>query len=381
MFITFYKFYATVKSVSMEIEVLKSHEEENDNYEHIDEFKFQGVTLLGEKHPPAVSGANITTNLTQTMQFEEGFKSMVKRVNKIILEEGVRMKREEVLKRFESLSNVEGYEEIVKDTEMSVATLEKKLFSLSVKDLRNRLTDLIVDITVDRKYSWGVEQIRRYYFEDLLPEENIVILEDCSDNHYYTYGFKYSQEGDLLKIDFESGVRYIRGDWRPLQEGEVVEDNTALMLEKEQEIYENKLNSVNEELKDVKSKFTDKASEVETLTKEKVSLEAKVKELEASNEKFEKEKKDEELKAMLGKYEKLSSIAGYSDIVANKYEKSVEDLERDLKVFAYDNGVTIKTKKFETKDSHVHIPIDGGEEVEKDRYNGILNKYMPKDNE
>ncbi len=366
------------KSVSMEINVLESFEDEDDGLTHISKFKFTGVTLLGYNHPPAISGANITT-FTQNETFALKFTELVERVNKIIEKGGRDLKRNEIIEKFSALKGNKEFENIISNKDLNDEKLEKALFSLSVNDLESRIGENLKGFTYSYTDCWGDTYDRqKYWLCDVLVAENIAIVEDNED-WYKHYGIPYELNGDSLSLKESDKKRYIRGDWRVFEEGEV-EPVVNLVFEETEKANKDKAEELKadfektkQELNDVKSKFTD-------LNSEKVDLETKVSELKEFKEKFEKEQREKEVNEVLEKFEELSKIEGYEELISNKFEITKEELETKLKVFAFDNGVVLgKKKKAFSKgnDNTVKIPVgDVNNEPEGLLYNGILDKYI-----
>jgi len=367
-----------IKSISMEIEVLDSHEDEEDGLKHIDLFKFQGVTLLGAGHRPAIDGAYITSDMSNSIPFEVGYKKIVSELKKFE-EKGERVKlRNKLREKFSYISKLEGFEDILKNEKFTDEEVEKKLFELSSGYIENLIRDSLVDLTCKKKYSWGEEYISRQWFlEDLKVVESIAILMDNSDNHYYFFGVPYTISGDSATLDFEAKTRYIRGDWREFQEGDK-QSSIIEAFEEEKKAFEEKLNKTNEELKTAKVSCSEANGELESLKESFEKLESENKTLKDNNAKFEADKLAQEVDKKLEKYEKLSNLEGYKEIVSLKLEKPFEELEKDLKVLAYDNGITIKSSKKESfENKHITIPLDNGNDNSSSIpvYGGILDRH------
>ncbi|MEG2289640.1 MAG: hypothetical protein RSC24_06695 [Clostridium sp.] len=371
------------KSVSMEINILESYEDDNDGLLHITKFGFTGVTLLGVNHSPAIAGANIKT-FTQSDTFAIQFSKMVERVNAIILEKegGDKMKisRESIIEKFSILKGNEKFENIISNTNLSNEELEKQLFSLSANDLEKRIREKLNEIVYTRTDYWGdTYESQKYWMCDLLISENIVIVED-NENWYKHYGIPFELNGDVVTLKEENKKRYIRGDWRPFDEGStepevnpvfsIIEEHNKLKAEESKVGFE----KLSGDLNKTKSEFTD-------LQSDKALIDKEVFELREFKVNFEKTQKEEQVNNVIEKFEELKTVDGYEDVISTKFEIPLEELETKLKVFAFDNGVILgKSKKtFSKKESGIKIPVgEIDNEVTGDLYGGILDKHLHK---
>ena len=92
----------------------------------------------------------------------------------------------------------------------------------------------------------------------------------------------------------------------------------------------------------------------------------------------------EEVDLMLQGYSALANLEGYNEIVEDKYNKDINEMERNLKVLAFDNDIRLdkksqNKKKFE-KDSQAKIPVVGTKAPAPLTAWSILDKYI-KDND
>ena len=187
--------------------------------------------------------------------------------------------------------------------------------------------------------------------------------------------------GDKATLDYKKCKRYVVGDWRPYSEGEEelpnpietfskeIIEQANKQIEKIKNEYSSKENEnipdvketeeykkLDEELKSVKAKYT-------TLQSDKTALDDEVKELREFKSNVEKAEKEAEINEVIEQYSVLKDIEGYDKVIENKYDISKEELEKNLKVFAYDNDITInKKRKFTTTKKATQLPIDNGEE-------------------
>ena len=92
----------------------------------------------------------------------------------------------------------------------------------------------------------------------------------------------------------------------------------------------------------------------------------------------------EEVDLMLQGYSALANLEGYNEIVEDKYNKDINEMERNLKVLAFDNDIRLdkksQTKKKFEKDSQAKIPVVGTKAPAPLTAWSILDKYI-KDND
>lgn len=381
------------KSVSMEITVLDSEDNSDDNLVHIKAFKFLGVTMLGEAHPPAIQNANIQT-FSQSDTFALQFSQLVERVNKLELEKGgikLEEERQQIIEKYSSLKGNEQFEAIVSNADLDNKELENQLFSLSVNDLESRIREELSKQTYVETDWWGdTYECRKYWLRDVLTEENIVIAEDNQD-YYKDYGIPYTVSGDAITLDFENAKRYVRGDWRPFEEGsvepkinpvfeEINKHNSekAVSIKSEFESTKENFEKIQNELTDTKANFAD-------LQSDKITLEEEVNALKEFKENFEKKQKEQEYDSVVEEFSELSKVEGFNAIVDKKFEFSLENLKKEFKALAYDNGIVLGKKKTSAqknfsnetfiKTTVTATPEENLSEAEK-RYGSDIKKYL-----
>lgn len=107
---------------------------------------------------------------------------------------------------------------------------------------------------------------------------------------------------------------------------------------------EEKYSQLEEELKITKASYVELQENYSAIESEIVEL----REYKSNIEKAEYEALENEV---LSKYTNLEHLDDYKNLIENKDKYSLEDLEKELKVIAFDNGVTLdkKAKKFEKK--------------------------------
>lgn len=260
----------SISDASCEMQVKKLEFDENEVM-NITDFEFLGVTCIGV--PPGMEGANINLNFSAE---KEKYSDAVKELNVFLKmqldekgKEGVLEMEEvkkEVEKEVEVKKEVETFEEEPKaDVEVEKESTEdvRVDFGLSIDNMRSAINSQLKTMvkTAYDPYWNETYEVREFYFETILPEDKIVVLEDGADYRKH-YGVAYKTEGDEVVLDFENKAEYIQ-EWRVKNTNEEVvvfekEDGLKeLVLEKfsakEEEI--SKLNEELNELKEFKANF------------------------------------------------------------------------------------------------------------------------------
>ena len=253
------------------------------------------------------------------------------------------VKKEELIEKFSMLKGNEEFETLISNEELSIEELENKLFALSNSQIAKAVREAVNSYEVDFTNRWNeTYKIQKYYVEDIISSENLVVCED-NQNYYAYYGIPFTMQGDKAVVEFDKAERYIRGDWRKY-EGETteIEVNHAFeselnkVVEKLEKETEDK-SKIENELNEVKIKFTELQSENEEINKELDRL----KEFE---EKILKEQKENEVAEVVSRFEELKSVKGFEEIITNANDISIEELEKSLKILAFDNGIVINKK-------------------------------------
>lgn len=320
------------KKISMEIEVLDGYEDTVDGFYHIKDFKFLGITVLGDEnlYPPAMgSNAEISlfTKAEQTKDFTMKFSEILEAINK------------------------KG------GNEMGAKTV-KKDFSMSVEDLKSRLREKLKENTYEYTYSWGeVENYPMYYFQDVIPEENLIITESSQDWGKF-YGIPYSLEGDEATLNFDEATRYVRGDWRKFEGNEEPTSESkeyfSSIINKEAEHYQ-------KEIEEVKKSFVaTETEEYKTLKAEFEKVENDKKALEEFKVEFEKKERNRKETELFEKFKDLETIEGFAEIKNKASEFSLEDLEKEFYVLIGKKNFSMK-KNVKEKDDTVSLKLEGDE--------------------
>jgi hypothetical protein len=393
------------KKISMEIEVLEGFKGK-DKFFHIKRFNLLCITVLGDKWSPAM-GDNATIDIlnnTDSESFATKFSAIINKANEIVdkisTEGGNKMNREEIISKFSVFSKAEGYKEIVDNAELSNEELETQLFSLSQNQLNQFINEALSTVTIIKQY-WDGEsyETQKYWLEDVVMSDNIAVLWSRED--YRNYGVPYSMSGDTVTLDFTNAKRYVVGDWRPFEDGQsepsnpievfvndIVDqaknqiNNTKESFKvKETEEYkalESDLNTKIEEFKAIEGDLNKIKADFTTLQSNKVSLDEEVKDLRQFKADKEQEFKESQVNEVLAKFTELEKVDGYDELIKDKFNYSLEELETKLKVFAFDNNVVIGKKQKFTKTNEqtpVNLPLEG---KSNDGYTGawdVLDKY------
>lgn len=372
------------KSVSIEFKILDGFEDDDDKLYHVTKIHFLGVTLLGESHNPAITGASITKFTEKhNALFTEQFEKIVESVNRYKQNEGgERMKREDLIKKYEHLKGVDQFELIISNESVSLEELKTQLFALSNRQIEKAVREALRDKTITKDYGYGdCYEMQKYYYEDMIQEDNIAICED-NENYYAYYGIPFTMQGDKAILEYDKAERYVRGDWRKYQgdiaeipvNPSVVAETKAIIENLECKIKENE--TLSNELISIKANFTDVKGELEN---SKVELE-RLKKFEEDVLKKEYENKIQEV---ICEFEELKDIEGFEQIVSDNSKGDIEELRKSLKVFAFDNGVVIKKgkkKSFSTKEPQLIKTNNSTVEVElseaEKRYGTSIKKYI-----
>lgn len=370
----------SISNASCEMQCKKLEFDENEVMS-ITDFEFLGVTCIGVS--PGMEGANINLNFSDE---KEKYSNAVKELNTYLKmelnnngKEGV-LELENEKKEFEK--EVEGVEPVIepvvenKAVEPIVENFEgdnkeepvveddvKVEFGLSTDNLRDAINSQLktmVKSTYDPYWNETYET-REYYFETILPEDKVIVLEDGSDYRKH-YGVNYQTNGDVLVLDFDSKVEYIQ-EWRAKTGTDVIE-----VFEKEDALKEVVL-----------EKFSKKEEEVSLLTKEIVEL----REFKANfEEEVAKEKLNSEIELVIAKFSfEESEIAELKEKVVSG-EMDIETFEDKLFAIEGRKAFAKKTASSEEKVTKIAVKEVEVEEVEHDdlklAFQQMKEKYIIK---
>lgn len=342
------------KGVSMEISVKSGVYNKQRKIFEIEDFSYRGITVLSDSVEPAMKGANIekytVTDINNSVEMfnnklkEKEVDSLDKTVEEIVETEVADLQDEEqqIVEQIEEESVVEVEDQIVEETPIQE-------FALSVDNIRTSINSQLKDRTVEAIDWWGdTYQAREFYLCDILPSENVAVVED-NCNCYNYYGIPYEIQGDNAILKYEEKVPYIQ-EWRPKNEGD-----TVVVFEKE------------DELKNiVLEKFANKENEIETIKNDLSKL--------------------QEFKSKID----LEELKGQVDEISNKYDLDVdttelkekaitkditlEQFEKELKVLFAEK--VLENGKFskDVKEEPAKVTVTSHEE-DKTIYGGLFEKH------
>lgn len=340
------------KGVSMEISVKSGMYNKQRKIFEIEDFSYRGITVLSDSVEPAMKGANIekytVTDIDNSVEMfnnklkEKEVGSLDKTAEEIVETEVADLQDEEqqIVEQVEEEPVVEVEDQIVEETPIQE-------FALSVDNIRISINSQLKDRTVEATDWWGdTYQAREFYLCDILPSENVAVVED-NCNCYNYYGIPYEIQGDNTILKYEEKVPYIQ-EWRPKNEG-----NTVVVFEKE------------DELKNiVLEKFANKENEIETIKndlsqlqefKSKIDLEELKGQVDEISNKYDLDVDTTELKEKaivkditLEQFEKELKVLFAEKVLENgKFSKDVKEEPAKVTVTSHEEGKTIYGGLFE----------------------------------
>jgi hypothetical protein len=357
-----------IKSVSMEIEVVDY--ENMKGKKTISAYVYSGITLLGEKHQPAIENANASV-----VKFEEVKENIIKELDKLEQENlsdktdsqkldkktyvNVNVDVEDLAKRIKNqliknwnINNLEKEECKDMAEKNKEVIFDKKEFAskiaLTCQEILQKMYDLCMSIDRDEKY----------YFMNDYNEDYIFALKRSD---YKFVGIPYSVEGEKFVLDTENIVsaRYTFF---------VEEDNGGVEAFSSKIIEDTVNEKVDEKIKEFEAekKEFEKEFEVEktNLISEKEELTEKINKL----EEFKKNVKEEEFKNKVEfEINEVSEDLEAEDIEewrnkAKDYE-TVEKFANELKAFAYKK--VKENKKNEQKEDDLTLGLTKAKKEKK----------------
>ena len=362
---------------SMEVNVTSYDYAEN--YVDIKGFTYSALCILGENVAPAFNLAKIrTSDKFSKDEFKSCYAEMTEALDKFLnFEEGGEEVQEEEKKieMEEETTEPKVEESVVEDVkteeEPSSEEFENKddkkepissNFELSFDEIRERLNELV-------RHQVKNEDKCRYVCA--VYEDYFIYEEDTYDNETgYTVKF-YKQ-------------KYVKTESEVALEGERVEVFTQFLtreeinkLEADKAEFEKKHA---DEINELKSNFVDLQGELEEFKSNYSKLEEEVVGLREFKSNIEFEEHKAMVDERLDKYSELEAIDGYSELIKDKYTCDLDALEKEIKVFAFDNGVILgkKQKKNFSKEVSGRIPVaQKNVETRKESAWDILDKYVP----
>ena len=381
-----YKRYPEVESVlrnqdnspigqSMEIEV-SDYSWSEDDYCVIKDGHFSALCMLGVE--PCFESAKVTSRFSKE-DIENEYQEMIESFKKYTLsnfeEGGEEVQEEEKKIEIEEETTEPKVEEpVVEDVkteeEPSSEEFENKddekepissNFELSFDEIRDKLNEMI---------RYQVKNLDVYRYVCTVYNDHFIYEEE-------TYGEEYTQK------HYRQG--YSKTESEVVLEGERVEVFAQFLtkeeidkLEADKAEFEKKHA---DEINELKSNFVDLQGELETAKDNYSKLEEEVVGLREFKANIEFEEHKAMVDERLDKYSELETIDGYSELVKDKYTCDLDALEKEIKVFAFDNGVILgkKQKKNFSKEVSGRIPVaQKNVETRKESAWDILDKYVPK---
>ena len=333
------------KGVSMEISVEEGNKDKKTGLYHINKYSYLGVTALSDSITPAMGD---TCKLTTFSSNEESFKFALEELTKEVekLKQEVQTMSvvdpnatQEPVVDEDTVPNVEHTESETTEGEEEV----KENFSLSIDNLTLDIRNTLCSRKVKKKYSWDNEEyeVQEFYLRTILPEENIVVVEDNVPDGYRYYGIPYSMNGDSVVMDFDNKVEYIQ-TWRVKE----VDKEVLVFCEKS-----------TDEQEAVSEKFSQLESEIVTLKETIEAKDEEISKLTAFKQEKEKESLVEEVEQVIAKFSDLTEeeVKEVKEQALNQ-EITIEKLKFNLYAF---RGMKVEkeNEKFSQKASKVADPI------------------------
>lgn len=261
----------------------------------------------------------------------------------------------------EENQNEEGTENVVADDDENTAKAKKKMsldkenmvikYELSFDDISYKIYETL----------YGANPDYYYYLVNVYEDKFIYQRERYDSKAGYvaqTFKQQYSKAEGQDEIAFVGDPIEVFSEYLTADEVKKLSEMRAG--------YE-KLSNVAKELE---VKYNDAIKELEDLRAYKQNI-------------IDTEHK-EEVDLMLQGYSVLANLEGYNEIVEDKYNKDINEMEKNLKVLAFDNDIRLdkkpQTKKKFEKDSQAKIPVVGTKTPAPLTAWSILDKYI-KDND
>ena len=230
------------KCVSIEIEVRDGVSNTETGIYEIKDFVFKGVTILSDSVTPGMD-ENCRIDFFKQDQYSAFLEKIYKEIYSLQKQE----------KEGEDMSV--NQEPTVPNT-----------YGLSVTNLKDQAYNQIAAMTVTKTDYWGDEyEARMYWYRDLLPNDNVVVVESSDDYSYF--GIPYSISEDTITLDFDSKKEYI-SEWR---EKKGTEDNQLQFDLNRDELKDrvlSKFNTIEGELSKLQGEFSNKETEITNLNVE-----------------------------------------------------------------------------------------------------------------
>ena len=344
------------KGVSMEISVKSATYNKKRKIFEIEDFSYRGITVLSDSVEPAMKGANIEKYASADINNSvEMFNNKLKEKEAGNLDKPVETVVEDVVVE-EEVVQVEQVEDNSTEVEQEQQEVEQpeepvvEEFALSIDNIRTSINSQLKDRKVEKTDYWGdTYEVREFYLFDILPSENVAIVED-NLNYYNYYGIPYEIQGDTAVLKYDEKVQYIQ-EWRPKNEGEVV-----TVFEKE------------DELKDiVLEKFANKDTEIEAVKND-------LSELQEFKSKIDLEELKGQVAEISDKYDLDVDTTELKEKAIAK-DITLEQFEKELKVLFAEK--VLENNKFAKKnvEETTKIVVTHNDEEQKSAYGGLFQYY------
>ena len=275
-------------------------------------------------------------------------------------EENVDNNEELLADEVQQEENQDGEDEKVADDDESTTKAKKKMsldnenmvvkYELSFDDISYKIYEILYNANPDCYY----------YLVNVYDDKFIYQREYYNEAGYVAQTFRqqYSKAEGQDEITFVGDPIEVFSEYLTADEVERLSEMRAG--------YE----KVSNDLKELEVKYNNTITELEGLRAYKQNI-------------IDTEHK-EEVDLMLQGYSALANLEGYNEIVEDKYNKDINEMERSLKVLAFDNDIRLdkksQTKKKFEKDSQAKIPVVGTKAPAPLTAWSILDKYI-KDND
>lgn len=275
-------------------------------------------------------------------------------------EENVDNNEELLADEVQQEENQDGEDEKVADDDKDTTKAKKKMsldnenmivkYELSFDDISYKIYEILYNANPDCYY----------YLVNVYDDKFIYQREYYNEAGYVAQTFRQQYS----KVEGQDEISFV-GD--PIEVfSEYLTADEVKRLSEMRAGYE----KVSNDLKELEVKYNNTIAELEDLRAYKQNI-------------IDTEHK-EEVDLMLQGYSALANLEGYNEIVEDKYNKDINEMERNLKVLAFDNDIRLdkksQTKKKFEKDSQAKIPVVGTKAPAPLTAWSILDKYI-KDND
>jgi len=194
------------KACSIEIEILEGHKDRKTGIYIITEFKFMGITLLGDKYQPGMKGSNV--KLEYSCNENDFYVNKLKELNNVLnlyFNENPKTSTENFSE------NIENIQETKKEDKNMTKNKIAETFKLTVMQLYDELYKATGQETYVEEWCGESYSCCAYWLRDF--DETYVYAYNCEKG--IEVKVPYTMEGDTPTVDFANAVRikYISEDW------------------------------------------------------------------------------------------------------------------------------------------------------------------------